>query len=216
LNITLKNIGKRFQKEWIFQGIDVTFEKDDKVAILGGNGSGKSTLLQILSGYLTPSEGSVSWINRNGPIGVANVFSNVSLATPYMALYDEFTLKENFEFFISFKQLKGIRKASEFAEEIDLSQALNKPLKEFSSGMRQRVKLGLAIIADTDFLLLDEPSSHLDANAIKWYNDLVIKYAENRIVFVASNKEESEIPFCNKRIEILDFKPSGVPVSVSR
>lgn len=216
MNITLKNIGKRFQKEWIFRAVDYSFEKNDKVAILGSNGSGKSTLLQILSGYLTPSEGSISWSNRHRQVGVADVFESVSLATPYMALYDEFTLKENFEFFTSFKQLKGIRKASEFAEEIELARVLNKPLKEFSSGMRQRVKLGLAIIADTDFLLLDEPSSHLDANAIKWYNDLVIKYAENRIVFVASNKEESEIPFCNKRIEILDFKPSGVPVSEGR
>ena len=215
MNITLKNIGKRFQKEWIFRSIELSFDKNDKVAILGSNGSGKSTLLQILSGYLTPSEGSIAWTNRNHQVGVAEVFASVSLATPYMALYDEFTLKENFDFFKSFKPLKGIYSASEFAHEIELSRALNKPLKEFSSGMRQRVKLGLAIIADTDFLLLDEPSSHLDANAIKWYNELVMKYAENRIVFVASNKEESEIPFCNKRIEIVDFKPSGVQASTN-
>jgi ABC-type multidrug transport system ATPase subunit len=212
VNISLKNIGKRFQKEWVFQNINMSFEKNDKVAILGGNGSGKSTLLQIISGYLTPSEGSVSWTNRQKQVGVAEVFRSVSLATPYMSLYDEFTLEENYNFFISFKPLLGVQTASEFATEIELSKVLKKPLKEFSSGMRQRVKLGLAIMADTDFLLLDEPSSHLDSNAIDWYNQLVLKYAQDRIVFVASNKEESEIPFCNKRIEIVDFKPSGVQV----
>lgn len=210
MNIVLKNIGKRYQKEWIFQNIDMSFQQNDKVAILGGNGSGKSTLLQIISGYLTPSEGSVSWTNRREQIGVAEVFRSVSLATPYMALYDEFTLEENYHFFTSFKALRNVTTASEFAHEIELTKALKKPLKEFSSGMRQRVKLGLAIMADSDFLLLDEPSSHLDANAIEWYNKLVLKYGSDRIVFVASNKEESEIPFCNKRIEIADFKPSGV------
>ncbi len=210
MNITLKNIGKRFQKEWIFQGIETTFHQNDKVAILGNNGSGKSTLLQIISGYLTPSEGSISWTNRNQKIGVAEVYRSVSLATPYMAVYDEFTLKENYEFFTAFKSLQRISSATEFAEEVGLGHALNKPLKEFSSGMRQRVKLGLAIIADSDFLLLDEPSSHLDAKAIDWYNQLVQKYAADRIIFVASNKEESEIPFCNRRIDILDFKRSDV------
>jgi ABC-type multidrug transport system ATPase subunit len=114
------------------------------------------------------------------------------------------------EFFTAFKPLKNITSAAQFAEEIGLSHAMHKPLKEFSSGMRQRVKLGLAITADTDFLLLDEPSSHLDAKAIEWYNLLVQKYANDRIIFVASNKEESEISFCNRRVDIVDFKRSDV------
>ena len=91
-------------------------------------------------------------------------------------------------------------------EIIRLSNVKNKPIKDFSSGMKQRIKLGLAILAETEILLLDEPSSNLDKEAIRWYQETIDKYKENRIVFVASNKIEEESFFCNKSINIIDFK----------
>jgi ABC-type multidrug transport system ATPase subunit len=212
LEINLTNIGKRYQKEWIFRGINADFLQGDCIAILGANGSGKSTLLQVLSGYLTPSEGIISWKNDGIRIGVDHIFKYVSLATPYMTNYDEFTLKENIDFFSSFKSFRNQLNAADVAELMGLSKAYNKPLKFYSSGMKQRVKLGMAILADTPLLLLDEPSSHLDANAISWYQELLRVNAHDRIVFIASNKEEAETIGCTKQILIEAFKQPDVRV----
>lgn len=211
MEIQLNHIGKKFQRDWIFKEVNIVLQDSDKLAILGANGSGKSTLLQILSGYLTPSAGAITWKVNNTLISVNHLYPRVSLATPYMALYDEFTLKENIEFFLSFKSFQHALTPLAFAERIGLQKHFDRPLRDYSSGMRQRVKLGLAIVAETDLLLLDEPSSHLDVNAIKWYVDLVEEFSQNRITVVASNKEEAEIPFCTKRLDIMDFKPTDGP-----
>jgi ABC-type multidrug transport system ATPase subunit len=212
VEISLDNIGKRFQREWIFRKVSLNLVQNDRVAILGANGSGKSTLLQILSGYLTPSEGKIIWKENDQMIGVQDVFKHVALATPYMTLYEDFTLRENIQFFSSFKSFRDGLSLLEVAEKMGLSVQIDKPLKFYSSGMKQRVKLGLAIMSDTNILLLDEPSSHLDANAILWYQNLVQEFSSNRIICVASNKEETETLFCNKHLEVADFKGLDVRV----
>jgi ABC-type multidrug transport system ATPase subunit len=212
VEISLDNIGKRFQREWIFRKVSLNLVQNDRVAILGANGSGKSTLLQILSGYLTPSEGKIIWKENDQMIGVQDVFKHVALATPYMTLYEDFTLRENIQFFSSFKSFRDGLSLLEVAEKMGLSVQIDKPLKFYSSGMKQRVKLGLAIMSNTNILLLDEPSSHLDANAILWYQNLVQDFSSNRIICVASNKEETETLFCNKHLEVADFKGLDVRV----
>ena len=212
MEISLDNIGKRFQREWIFRKVSLNLVQNDRVAILGANGSGKSTLLQILSGYLTPSEGKIIWKENDQMIGVQDVFKHVALATPYMTLYEDFTLRENIQFFSSFKSFRDALSLREVAEKMGLSVQIDKPLKFYSSGMKQRVKLGLAIMSNTNILLLDEPSSHLDANAILWYQNLVQEFSSNRIICVASNKEETETLFCNKHLEVADFKGLDVRV----
>lgn len=212
MEITLDNIGKRYQREWIFRKVSLSLVQNDRIAILGSNGSGKSTLLQIFSGYLTPSEGKIIWKQNDQMIGVQDVYKQVALATPYMTLYEDFTLRENIQFFSSFKSFKNNLNLLEVADKMGLLAQIDKPLKFYSSGMKQRVKLGLAIMSDTKVLLLDEPSSHLDANAILWYQKLVEEFSLDRIICVASNKEETETLFCNKQLEVADFKGLDVRV----
>lgn len=206
MQVSLQNIGKRYNREWIFRNVNLDFDIGDKVAILGSNGSGKSTLIQIISGYLTPGEGKISWQLHGKPIEVETIHRHVALCTPYMQLYEDFTLKENIQFFCKFKSLRDGMKADDFASRIHLEKQLDKQLKFFSSGMRQRVKLGLAILAQSPLLLLDEPASHLDADAVKWYQDLLASNSDNRTVFIASNSAHNETAGCTRQIEIGNFK----------
>lgn len=216
MKINLHNIGKRFQNEWIFKDLNTTLDTENPTAIIGSNGSGKSTLLQVLSGYLTPSKGSIQWEKNGKLISVQHIYKEISLATPSSALYEDFTLKENIAFFSAFKKFKSNLSMEEVAQKMQLEAQMNKQLKFYSSGMRQRVKLGLAIMAESEVLLLDEPSSHLDANAILWYQNLVHEFKENRIVCVASNKEEAETIFCTQKIDILNHKPTDGRGAISR
>lgn len=207
MQITLNKIGKRYNYEWIFRNVNYEFSDSDNYVILGGNGSGKSTLLQVIGGSLTSSEGAINYsVNNHKQVSVENIFHHLSFASPYLELFEEFTLSESIEFQAKFKPFyKGLNTKSIIAL-TQLEKAKDKQLKQYSSGMKQRVRLAMAILADTPLLLLDEPTSNLDKKAIDWYQELISKYTNNRLVIVCSNQIEHEYFFCKKQLHIEDYK----------
>jgi len=205
MQITLQNIGRRFNREWIFKGIDHTFGNKESYAILGSNGSGKSTLLQVLNGSLAPSIGTLSYSFGGENVDVENVFRQLSLAAPYLELIEEFTLNEIIEFHFKFKSYKSGLDKTAVAEILNLQGSKHKPIRYFSSGMKQRLKLALAFCSDTPMLMLDEPTSNLDTQGIDWYLSLIEKYSADRLTIVCSNQEH-EYSFCKNRLSISDYK----------
>jgi ABC-type multidrug transport system ATPase subunit len=206
MHISLENIGKKFNREWIFKNLSHEFSLGDYYAILGSNGSGKSTLLKVLSGFSTPSKGTIYFSKKNIKQPIDEIYKDVAYTSPYIDIFEEYNLKETFDFYTKFKPLKGNISYHDFIQLIQLEKSQNKPLRQFSSGMKQRVKLGLAVLSDCPILLLDEPISNLDEKAINWYKDLVRDNIKDKIVFVASNAQETEYFFCNKSINIEVYK----------
>lgn len=206
LQITLENTGRRFNKEWIFRKVNVQFTSAHQHAILGSNGSGKSTFLQLLSGFLIPSEGNVIYQYNGKNTEQEKVYKLLSLCSPFQELYDEFTAEETYDFHASLKPMKNNISRKTFIEILELNNIKDKPLRNYSSGMRQRVKLALAILSDTPLLLLDEPCTNLDANAIKWYQQLLQNNCDNRLVLISSNSNQDEIFSCTKRFLVEDYK----------
>lgn len=204
MKITLENIGKRFNSEWIFKNVNLEFEGPNGIVILGGNGSGKSTLLQVIAGNYLSSEGKITYSNNGNIIPVENIFKHLAISTPYLELFEEFTLKEAIEFHGKFKPL--LLSCQEIIALAYLENSANKPIKYFSSGMKQRVRLALAILSNCPLLLLDEPTSNLDTKGIDWYQKLITDYTQNKLIFVCSNKQESEYFFCKEIINIEEFK----------
>jgi ABC-type multidrug transport system ATPase subunit len=205
LKISLENIGKKFKNEWIFRNLSFEFLKNESIAIIGPNGSGKSTLMQALAGAIPINEGKVTYINEEKFIPDENWHDLLSFSAPYLELIEEFTLAESVNFHIKFKPFQNDLTSSDFLQIIDLEKHKNKPVKNFSSGMRQKLKLGLAFYSRTQILLLDEPTSNLDQNGFEWYLHNVEKALKDKIVIVSSN-EPKEYPFCEKHLNILDFK----------
>src|ERR1700735_4833430 len=103
MKIILQNIGRRFNRDWIFRGIDYTFTLGETYAILGPNGSGKSTLLSVLNGSLSPSAGSIDYSYQGNPVEAEQVFQQLSLAAPYLEVIEEFSLLEMIDFHFKFK-----------------------------------------------------------------------------------------------------------------
>ena len=203
--ITLQNLGKRYRLEWVFRGIDYQFEQGIRYAIVGSNGSGKSTLMKTLSGHLSPSKGSVSFVKAGEKISVDEVYKQVSYAAPYIDLIEEFTLEEALVFHSKIKPLlPGLTPARIF-DLLSLSRAQQKEIRHFSSGMKQRLKLALAICSDTPILLLDEPSTNLDQQGIDWYMQLVKEYTSTRLTIIASN-DPHDVAFCNAQLNVLNYK----------
>lgn len=209
MQIQLSNVGKRYNYEWIFRHINQEFISENNYVILGANGSGKSTLLQIIAASTTTSEGAITYIQNNkeqNSISENTIYTQLSFAAPYLELFEEFTLLETILFHAKFKPFFETLAPTEVINILDFKNAKNKQLKYFSSGMKQRVRLALAILSDTPLLLLDEPTSNLDKIAIDWYQNLITTYSKNRLIIIASNQQEYEYFICNEQLNIEDYK----------
>ncbi|MEN5432767.1 ATP-binding cassette domain-containing protein [Sphingobacterium faecium] len=206
MKIILTDVGRRYNREWIFKHITYEFESGKSYAILGPNGSGKSTLLKVLSGSLVPSAGSIYYEMNDKAVDVESVFQYLSLATPYVELIEEFTLREQIQFHFKFKNYLSGYSEPEVVHLLGLENAIDKELKFFSSGMKQRVKLALACCSDSAFVLLDEPTSNLDTAGEGWYLELVDKTKRADRLFIICSNQEKEYNFCDQTLSISDYK----------
>ena len=203
--IQVQNASKRFHHEWIFKNLNLDLSAGDTIAITGGNGSGKSTLLKCLSGAIQLTSGAIQYQSGTTQIVEEQWFRSLALATPYLELPEEFTLSEVLSFHFQFKNPLQQRSNAEILEVLGLEKHKSKTLSQFSSGMKQRVKLALAIFSEVPFLLLDEPTTNLDKQGVTWYLDLIQQFTPNRIVMICSN-DPREYDFCEKKIAMEDFK----------
>lgn len=203
MKIEARNLSKRFNREWIFKNLNYQFT-ENFYAITGPNGSGKSTLLQTLWGQMLPSAGEVIYTQNEKVIPAEDAFRHVAIATPYLELIDEFTLTEMIDFHFRFKKPRQNKTTKELLELFELSHARDKTIANFSSGMRQRLKLGLAFYAQAEFLFLDEPTTNLDKKAIGWYQQHLSSISDS-LVLIASNQEH-EYPATATKLDILTYK----------
>ncbi len=209
MHITLSKISRKFNYEWIFRDVDFEFEKGNAYAILGSNGSGKSTLLQIISGHLHPSGGTIKYTHNNQEMPVDDFFRHVTFSGPYLELIEEFTLEEMLTFHSHFRKFRNGMDVNAVMEATGLMRNRNKPIKYFSSGMKQRVRLAIALLTESEVVLLDEPAANLDRKAIEWYRNLVAENHKDRIMIVCSNSQSEEHDFCTQSIVIDDYKRTG-------
>lgn len=205
MDIIVDNLGKRYLRDWIFKGLSYRFEQGQACAILGANGSGKSTLLKVLSGHLSPTRGTVSFSSAGSNVARENIFQRVSYAAPYIELIEELTLEEAVRFHINLKPLAPGFDTEKVIEMLGYPRARQKEIRHFSSGMKQRLKLILALASDSPVVLLDEPSTNLDLQGIDWYKKLVQDYSANRLIIIASN-DPHDLEICRSQINIMDYK----------
>lgn len=205
MNIRAESLGKRFNREWIFKKFDYEFTSDNCYAIIGPNGSGKSTLMQVLWGQTPPSNGKIIYSLAGAFIPEEGIYAHISIATPYMELIEEFTLLEMIQFHFQFKNAKKNLHAQELMEKMELTHASEKQIMNFSSGMKQRLKLGLAFFSDTPVLFLDEPTTNLDKKSIEWYQRNLIEATKSRLTLIASNQDH-EYPSESHKIDLANLK----------
>ena len=206
MKIQLEQIGKKFNTEWIFRNVSFSFEENSASAILGRNGSGKSTLLQVIAGNLHPTCGTVHYTHDGQNINVEDVFRHLTMVAPYLELIEDFTLQEMLEFHFSFKNYLPGHDISSVTDLLGFPAMKHKQIRQFSSGMKQRVKLVTAVLSDMPMILFDEPTMNLDKAGIDWYLELVNKFAGRRTVIICSNLHQTESAFAAKLLEIEGFK----------
>jgi len=205
-SIQLNNISKKYGTQLIFSGITKNISGPASIAITGYNGSGKSTLLQMIAGYITPSSGTIKYRSGEKEIPADEIYRQISFSAPYLDLVEEFTAEETAEFYKRFKPVGKNVSTGEILETAMLAESSGKQVKFFSSGMKQRLKLTLALMSDVPFIFLDEPASNLDRPGIEWFRNLVKRFSANKTLVISSNDSKDEIDFCNEIIKIGDYK----------
>jgi ABC-type multidrug transport system ATPase subunit len=206
LKLELLNTGKKFNTDWIFRNLSYAFEKDQAYAILGRNGSGKSTLLQVIAGSIHPTAGSIKYMVDGLEINDQDIFRYISVSAPYLELIEEFKLLEMLQFHFRFKTIFPGYNINKIIGMLGFKNEEHKPIRLFSSGMKQRVKLILAFLSDTPLLLLDEPTTNLDQAGTDWYLNLIHEFSKNRTVIICSNLQQLETSFCAGKLFIEDYK----------
>jgi len=205
MEIKATGLGKKFNHHWIFKNLDFKFKINNAYAITGPNGSGKSTLLQIISGYITPTTGGLTHTLQGNNLDPNHIYRHLVLVAPYLKLVEEFTLMEQLNFHFQFKTIKTGWHISDIIEIMELEDSIHKQIKYFSSGMKQRLKLGLGFYSQCELLLLDEPTTNLDEPGILWYLDYVKKSLSDRLVIISSNRKQ-EYSCCEQEISLKNYK----------
>jgi ABC-type multidrug transport system ATPase subunit len=203
--ITVDDLSKRFNREWIFRHLDFQFQAGKTYTVTGPNGSGKSTLLQVVWGQVPQTTGSFRYEKGKSEIPIDEVFRHISIATPYMELIEEFTLNEMLSFHFRLRKVRTGFTFDHLLPIMYLEDAAEKQLMNFSSGMKQRLKLGLALYTEADVYFLDEPGTNLDRRAFDWYRNELSKLPPHAMVLIASNNPD-EYPENATNLSIVHYK----------
>ena len=199
MTVKLVHINKYFAHQQIVKDFSFTFEANGTYAIYGHNGVGKSTLLQLIAGVISPNEGKIEYLKNGNSIAVEDIYQFISIATPYLELIEDYHLEELVEFHFSFKSILTGELKNTIYELLPYDRL--KAIKNYSSGMKQRLKLVLALFTQSDILLLDEPTANFDEEGIIWYKELIKKYRKERLTIIAS-AQKYDHDFCNEVIAL--------------
>jgi ABC-type multidrug transport system ATPase subunit len=200
MEILVQNLSKKFRQEFVILQFNYTFLSGNSYAITGPNGSGKSTLLQLIAQFTLPNTGTVEMSG----IDPEFVYSQLTYAAPYVELIEEYTLSEHLEILEKNNYLPASITLDILEDFIDLQPGKFKLIKNYSSGMRQKIKLGFALLSERPVLLLDEPTTNFDEQAKNWFFNR-LEQQRHKLIIIASN-EAREIEFCQEKIAIQDFK----------
>lgn len=201
MELQLHEVGKRFNRQWLFRDLTIHIPSGTACAITGPNGSGKSTLLQIIYQYVVPTTGTVKAKLNQEEITSEQLVAQAAFVSPYLELPEELTLNELLKFHFSMRQ--GTESDwNAIIRDCGLTGSENKVIRYFSSGMKQRLKLALAFYHSGSLILLDEPCTNLDQQGVNWYLQMIERVRNRQTIVVASN-QEVEYAFCNQQIRVI-------------
>jgi len=200
INIGADSVTKRFGAHLLFRDLTFNVSPGETFYITGANGAGKSTLLQIIAGIQKPYSGRVVWNKNNVTITLENYLKYTGFTGPQVNPYDMLTAVENIEFVSGSGADAG--KISSLLQLFGIHKERNRPVKYYSSGMKQRLKIICAIVNDPPVILLDEPGSSLDTKGKDILYSTIEKINPGKTIIIATN-EQDEINLCKKGI-VLD------------
>ena len=191
--ITIKEITKFFRKQTALDNVNLSIKKGEIYGLIGNNGAGKTTLLRIIGGLLSPNKGSV--IFSDSKIIVGTLISKPKLYGDMTAFENIMAKAKAYGCKYSEKEIRDILKT------VKLDDTGDKLVRKFSTGMKQRLGLALALIGNPDLLLLDEPSNGLDVEGVVDLRNIILKiHKESETTIIVSSHILDELSKTATRI----------------
>lgn len=165
-------VSKKYTNYYAVDKVSISIKKGEIYGLIGENGAGKSTLMKMIAGLVEPSEGSIELFGNFVP---QTEHYRIGCVIESPALYAELTAKQNLEVFRKAYGLSSKESVQQILKQVGLSQYENKIVKKFSLGMKQRLAIGIALLGNPDFLILDEPINGLDPTGIQDMRNFLLK-----------------------------------------
>jgi len=183
-----RGLSKKFNKTFLFEDMHVSGETGDSLCVIGPNGSGKSTLLKILAGLQSPTKGGVAY-SAGADIDLSEWMDHIGYTGPLVNPYEDLTARENIRFALKHGDETA---ADSLMQKFDLYAHGDKKVKYFSSGMKQRLKIIIAVLNDPPVLILDEPGTNLDAGGREILYGFLDSVRKEKIIILATNDPGEE------------------------
>ncbi len=184
--ISVNNLIKQFGRFAALRGVTASFPAGRLYGVLGDNGAGKTTLLRIFAGLTVPTRGELSILGSRTPRQVCREFGY--MAHPSL-LYDEMSGLENLRYFARLYGLPGDARCAQIITAVGLDPELQRPVGQYSQGMRQRISLARALLNDPKLLLLDEPFSNVDLRSAREMVKLLARMRDaGKTIFVVTHQ----------------------------
>jgi ABC-2 type transport system ATP-binding protein len=193
--IQLNDLSKSFKTQNVLKNVSLDIRPGEIYGLLGPSGSGKTTLIKMMIGLELPSSGNVTF--KGNKLKAKEVYPSIGYMAQSDALYEELTAKENLAFTASLYGLKKERRKEQIKkvmEMVDLLPHLDKPVHQFSGGMKRRLSLASALLHDPDVLFLDEPTVGIDPVLRKeiWDGFHQLKQEGRTIIITTHVMDEAE------------------------
>jgi heme exporter protein A len=205
-SLEVSELKKVFGRRLIFEGLNFQINDKGIFGIAGSNGSGKSTLVKIIAGIISPSAGKIIHRNSEKNIESEDLHNYIGFVSPYLVMYDEFSAYENLIHVAEIRGIKLDQKKIEYLfKQFLLSDRKDDLVKTYSSGMKQRLKFIFALMHSPKIIILDEPTSNLDAEGKESVYNIIKEEGSRELVIIASN-EETDLSLCDQLIKLENYK----------
>ena len=174
--LSCKNLSKRFGKKLAVDNASFDLASGDILGLIGPNGAGKSTLLKMIVGLIWPNSGSVNICGYDVYQQHRQAMANLGAIIEWPAFHDELSARTNLKILSGGRGKEYEQKLEDIAEFIDIKDYLDQKVNCFSTGMKQRLGIALALLPDSKFIILDEPTNGLDPGGIIEIRSIIREY----------------------------------------
>lgn len=198
--IEVKNLVKRYGNHTAVDGLSFTVEKGQILGFLGPNGAGKSTTMNIITGYMSATEGSVTVDGLDVFDEPEEVKKMIGYLPEFPPLYPDMTVREYLDFVADIKKVKKSEKSqmiSDIMNSTKITPMADRLIKHLSKGYKQRVGLAQAIIGYPELIILDEPTVGLDPKQIIEIRDLIKELSKDHTVILSSHIMQEVSAVCD-------------------
>ncbi len=196
--ISVQNLTRKFGDFTAVDHINFEVHKGEIVGYLGPNGSGKTTTIRMLLGLLKPTNGSANVLGYDVFKQSEDVRARVGYMSQKFAIYDDLTTLENLTFYGGVYGITDKDRITYTLELVGLKGHESTLTRDLSTGWRQRLSLGIALVHEPKLLFLDEPTSGVDPTARRAFWDLIYELAENGVTILVTTHYMDEAEYCER------------------